>query len=172
MRFQAKDLLGKRFGKLTVIKREYNKPGTHARWLCKCDCGKEVVIQSHCLTSGKQKSCGCFVVEMHTTHGESKSRLYNIWNCMKQRCGNKNNHNFKEYGARGITVCEEWKNSFEVFYKWAMENGYKPDAKRGECTLDRIDNNGNYCPDNCRWTSMKNQCQSRRRPENWKPIGT
>lgn len=162
---KAIDLNGRRFGKLTVLQREPNEPKKHARWLCACDCGKRVVVQSHCLISGSQQSCGCLLVELHQKHGKAGSRLYNIWNCMKQRCGNPNNHNFKEYGGRGIAVCDEWKDSFEAFYEWAMENGYDPDAVRGKCTLDRVDVNGNYEPSNCRWTDMKIQANNRRKGE-------
>ena len=168
MKFIADDLTGKRFGKLTVIKRVHNEKNKHARWLCKCDCGNEVVVQSQSLKKST-KSCGCLLVELHLTHGQAGTRLYNIWNVMKQRCGNPNNHNYKEYGARGISVCEDWKRSFETFQEWAMKTGYNPDLKRGECTLDRINNDGNYCPENCRWVTMKEQCQNRRRPNNWKP---
>lgn len=160
---RAIELTGRRFGKLVVLKREQNEPKKHARWLCRCDCGKEVIIQSHCLIQGTQRSCGCLLVEMHLTHGKTNSRLYNVWNCMKQRCGNPNNHNYKEYGERGISICDEWKCSFEAFEKWSLENGYNPNAKRGECTIDRIDVNGNYEPSNCRWVSMKVQSKNKRK---------
>lgn len=169
---KAVDLKGKRFGKLLVIERYQYEGGAgkHAKWLCSCDCGKNVVVLSSTLISGDQTSCGCKLVELHLTHGKTGTRLYGVWNCMKQRCHNKNNHNYKEYGARGISVCKEWRDSYEVFEEWALRNGYDPNAKRGETTLDRIDNDGNYEPSNCRWVNMTTQCSNRRRPDNWKKI--
>lgn len=164
----AINLQGKRFGKLVVIRRVENIPKHHARWLCKCDCGNEHIVQSHCLINGMVKSCGCIQVEMHLTHGQTGSRLYNVWNAIKARCFNQNYRDYKYYGGRGITMCDEWKNSFEVFSEWAYKNGYNENVKRGDCTIDRIDNDGNYEPSNCRWTTMKVQCESRRRPKNWK----
>ena len=99
-------------------------------------------------------------------HGYAKrnsvTRLYKIWTDMRTRCNNPNSKNYEYYGKRGISVCSEW-DDFEVFQKWAYSNGYKDDAKRGECTLDRIDVNGNYKPSNCRWINMKTQCQNRRK---------
>lgn len=103
----------------------------------------------------------CELEEAESEDRICRHRLRFIWNDMKQRCFNKNNPVFKHYGARGITVCQEWHDSFEAFYEWAMAAGYKPEALRGECTLDRIDNDGNYEPFNCRWVDMKVQSNNR-----------
>ena len=159
----AVDLLGKRFGKLIVIERMPNVPKHHARWLCCCDCGNTTVAESHCLQNGSVQSCGCMLSEMHKTHGKTGSRLYNVWNTMKQRCFNDNCKEYKDYGARGISMCDEWHHDFSAFEKWAVDNGYDPDAPRGECTIDRINNDGNYEPSNCRIVSMKVQGNNRRK---------
>lgn len=166
----AIDLKEKRFGKLTVIERTENIPKHHARWLCRCDCGNKHIVESSSLISGNVTSCGCYLSEAHKTHGKAGSRLYLIWNGIKQRCFNKNTKEYHYYGGRGITMCDEWKNNFESFEKWALSNGYDEHAKRGECTLDRINNDGNYEPLNCRWVTMKEQCKNRRRPKNWKKV--
>lgn len=160
----AIDYTGKRIGKLTVIERA-NTPsgaGLHAKWVCKCECGNIVTILSSSLKAGQQ-SCGCKVVEDHLTHGFTGTRLYNVWNCMKQRCGNPNNKNYEQYGGRGISMCDEWKKDFAVFRTWALKNGYDENAKRGICTIDRIDNDGDYAPDNCRIVDMKVQSNNRRK---------
>lgn len=159
---KAIELTGRKFGKLTVKCRVSNIPRHHAKWLCKCECGNETIAESHSLLSGKKLSCGCLLVTLHKTHGMAKTRLYNVWNIMKQRCCNPNNKNYKQYGERGIKVCEEWQNSFECFYKWALNNGYDEQAQRGKTTIDRINNNGNYEPTNCRWVTQKENCQNRR----------
>ena len=146
-------LVGKRFGRLTVIAESYTKRGSY---VCKCDCGNTTKpIQAGNLRHGRQKSCGCLKVDrlkkkIAIKHNDSNSRLYLVWQAMKQRCTNKNHPNYRHYGGRGVQVCKEWLNSFENFRNWSMCNGYDPSAKQSECTLDRIDVNGNYCPENCR----------------------
>ena len=151
-----KDLTGQRFGFLTVIKRIANSKSGRIRYLCRCDCGNYKEVQANHLVNGKIISCGCFRVLsariQETTHGLSNSRIYKIFSNMKKRCYNKNNQDYKHYGGRGITICEEWKSDFMNFYNWAMVNGYD------EClSIDRIDVNGNYEPNNCRWITMEEQ---------------
>lgn len=152
------DLTGQKFGRLTVIKRIENDSRNHARFLCQCDCGNFKNILSRSLKSGKTKSCGCLAKEVHSKskfkYKKEKNfkRIYNIWNSMKQRCNNIKSKDYKNYGGRGIKVCDEWKNDFMSFYNWTINNGYKDDL-----TLDRIDVNGNYEPNNCRWVTWKEQ---------------
>lgn len=153
-----KDVTGQRFGLLTVIKRVENDKQGNSRWLCKCDCENTAIVSGKDLQRAHTKSCGC----LHEKHSKSQTRLYRVWRGMKTRCLNSKYPYYSNYGGRGVQVCEEWKNDFQTFYDWAMKNGYNEKAKRGECTLDRIDNNGNYEPNNCRWTTNKQQSRNRR----------
>lgn len=160
------DLTGQRFGKLTVIGRAPNR-GRRTMWLCECDCGNQREIMADNLVAGKSSSCGCLSSELTSrrshTHGGSGTRLYNVWYKMLTRCYNPKSNRYKYYGARGIKVCSEWEHDFGAFQRWALAHGYDENAKRGDCTLDRIDNDDNYCPDNCRWVDLTVQNNNKRR---------
>ena len=150
------DLTGQRFGRLVAIKAVGKDKGKHILWECRCDCGKTTNVSTTKLTLGRTKSCGCWREERTKTHGKRDTRLYSIWAHMKQRCSNPNVERYPRYGGRGIKVCQEWADDFETFYIWAMANGYQDGLQ-----IDRIDNDGDYKPENCRWVTVKDQCENK-----------
>jgi hypothetical protein len=162
------EMIGKRFGRLTIIEESPQRKNKTVYWVGKCDCGNITEpIKGTALRDGTTKSCGCLqteaTIKRNLKHGMCGSRIYIVWGNMVQRCTNPNYYQFKDWGGRGIAICEEWRNSFQAFYDWAIANGYDENAKRGECTLDRIDVNGNYEPSNCRWVTMKEQAANKRK---------
>jgi hypothetical protein len=147
------DITGQTFGRLTAVRRVENDVNGNVRYLFQCSCGNEVIARKgDVVASKKTTSCGCWQKERtsqaQTTHGLSKTRLYRVWNNMRNRCGNPKNLGFHDYGGRGITVCVQWLSSFDDFNKWAKATGYADNKE-----IDRINNDGNYEPSNCRWVS-------------------
>lgn len=162
-----KDVVGLRFGNLEVIK--YHDTINHRKYYeCKCDCGNVAIVAGSFLRNGTTNSCGCLRGKkirnidvrqeaIEEPYGKSRTTLYGMWTGMKGRCLNPNNYSYYKYGGRGISICEEWMD-YDIFKEWALNNGYG-----NNLSLDRIDNDGNYEPDNCRWVDMKTQSNNTRR---------
>lgn len=160
-----KNISGQKFGRLIAIERIGQDEQGILLWKCKCECGNEVIVRVSNLINGHTKSCGCLqkekAAEVNTIHGgtkrENKSRLFVVWCNMKSRCFNEKATGYGYCGARGISVCRKWRESYEVFRKWSLENGYSEDLQ-----IDRIDNERNYKPANCRWITSQKQNNNRR----------
>lgn len=154
-----KNLEGRTFGRWTVLKRANDRNQRRIRFICKCSCGIEKSVASEFLLNGQSSSCGCFKKErsrlLLLKHGLSNSKEYNCWRNMKQRCLNVNNTSWHRYGGRGIKICKRWVNSFENFIK---DMGSPPSVKH---QIDRINNNGNYIPNNCRWVTLTENTRNR-----------
>lgn len=150
-----RDLTGERFGKLVAVERVGKDKYSRAIWKCLCDCGRYTTVMIGNLTSGNTQSCGCGH-DGNPTHKQTKTRLFNIWQKMKERCSCPTNDAYINYGARGICVCDEWKNDFLCFKKWAEENGYKDNL-----TIERKNVNENYCPENCCWIPKGEQANNK-----------
>ena len=158
--------VGSKIGRLTMIEKIINPDTGKIQWKCKCDCGNTTIVDEKNLKYGHTKSCGCLKKESSIIHGESKTNLYDIWNNIKSRCNNPNTKFYKDYGARGIFMCKEWADDYTVFRDWALANGYIPDAiyenNRDKLTVERIDYNGPYCPENCKLIPLSKQNENKR----------
>lgn len=158
---QMEIIKGKKFGRWTIVSSKPKYKG-QKMWLCKCDCGKEAIVRGTSLTSGASRSCGCLQKDAtriaNTKHGHYDTRLHRIWSGIKTRCNNPNSTSYRNYGRRGIRICDEWLHDYVTFERWALSHGYD-DA----LTIDRINNDGNYEPVNCRWITRQEQNKNKRK---------
>lgn len=180
--------IGQKFNKWTILNEELRHLQPNGKlcrmFLCKCNCGTIKTVSLTSLITEKSKSCGCYMKEvngkrigkMSMTHGSTTLKenefksLYFVWNTIKQRCNNPNNDKFTNYGGRGIKICEEWKNDFFKFKEWSINNGYyKQNTNipfKNKLSIDRIDNNGDYCPENCRWITISENTKKKKYDKN------
>lgn len=162
------NITNQRFGNLTVLRQSANMNKKTA-WECLCDCGNVVTVTTSNLTCNRIKSCGCMkkelLIKRNSTHNQRNTHLYEVWKSIKQRCKNPQSYAYKNYGGRGITICKEWNNDFKAFSDWSYANGYTTENRTSEktkLTIDRINNDGNYEPSNCRWVTRSHQCKNKR----------
>lgn len=160
---KVKDLTGKRFDKLTVIKQVGVSKNRYAKWECVCDCGRTVIRTTDVLNRKTRHSCGCLndnnlarMSNGNITHGMTGTRLYRVYKGMRDRCYYPNSDRYNAYGGRGIRICKEWLEDKNKFFEWALQNGYRDDL-----TIERIDVNGDYCPENCKWIPMSEQYKNK-----------
>lgn len=157
---KVRDIKGQKFNRLTAIEYIGLNKNNKALWKCQCECGNEVTVISAHLINGNTKSCGCYnmdkIMERNTTHGGRETRLYNIWCAMKERCYTKTFRLYKWYGAKGVTICDEWRNDFAAFREWAINNGYEETL-----TIERNEISKGYEPSNCRWITRKEQARNK-----------
>ena len=151
------DLTGMRFGQLTVLRRSEIRYFSNIMWECECDCGEKLLLASAILRRGQKSCIKCCHKRESAPYRVSETHIYKIWQSIKSRCFRKSDRAYRYYGGRGIVMCDEWKNDFFAFQDWIVGHGYKDDL-----TIDRIDNNGNYCPGNCRFVTMKEQSRNKR----------